>query len=90
VKTGDVSLAFEGSKKNPMYTAAFSGDGRWLAAVGDDRRLRVWRTNDLHLASEEKVSPKALYAAAFFPDQQQVAVAGENGIIYLIAMDSGR
>lgn len=90
VKTGDVSLALEGSKKSPTYTAAFSGDGRWLAAVGDDRRLRVWRTNDLHLVSEEKVASKALYAVAFFPDQRRVAVAGENGTIYIIAIDSGR
>lgn len=84
VKTGGASVIHEGSKKDPVYAATFSTDGRRLAAVGDDRRLRVWRTTDLHLESEQRVSRNALYAAAFLPRLDRVAVAGEDGKVYLI------
>lgn len=84
VKTGRASVIHEGSKKDPVYAATFSPDGRRLAAVGDDRRLRVWRTPDMHLEWEQRVSRNALYAVAFLPRLDRVAVAGEDGRVYLI------
>jgi WD40 repeat protein len=84
VQTGDVALLFDGTKKNPVYAVAFSCDGCRLAAVGDDRRLRIWRTNDWRLTWEKKVSPCALYAVTFLPDQASAAVAGEDGTVYTV------
>jgi WD40 repeat protein len=84
VKTGRASVINDGDKKDPVYAATFSPDGHRFAAVGDDRRLRVWRTTDLHLESEQRVSRNALYAVAFLPRLDRVAVAGEDDRVYLI------
>jgi WD40 repeat protein len=63
---------------------AFALDGKYLAAVGDDGHLRVWRTEDWALDTETRVCKLPLYAVAFPPGQSLVATAGEDGKIYLI------
>ena len=53
-------------RKDPLYAVAYSPDGQWLAAVGDDRRLRsVRRVADYELVREERLSSEALFAVAF-------------------------
>jgi len=84
IKTGDATLVFDGSKRNPSYATTYSSDGRTLAAVSDDHRLRIWRTADLHLQSQTKISRSALYAVDFSPISGLAAVAGEDGKVYLI------
>ena len=64
---------------------AFSGDGQTLAAVGDDHRLRCWNVEEFRLESDREMTSRALYAVAFAPGQPHILVAGEGGIVYLIA-----
>ncbi len=84
VATGQATEVYAGGKKNPLYAVAFALDGKSLAAVGDDGRLRMWRTKDWNLEVETRISKLPLYAVAFPPGQPLVVTAGEDGKVYLI------
>jgi WD40 repeat protein len=73
-----------------VYAVAFSRDGRRLAAVGDDRRLRIWTADGWRLIWEEQAAGGALYAVTIFPDQATLAVAGEDGTVYAVPTGSIR
>jgi WD40 repeat protein len=61
----------------------FSPDGRWLAAAGDDRRLRVWHGGDFRLMSEQLLARDALFAVVFAPDQRYLVVGGADTSTYV-------
>ena len=50
----------------------------------------IWRATDLHLESQQQVTRNALYAVAFAPDRGLVAVAGEDGRVFLIDKGDSR
>lgn len=79
LKSGRSETVFESARKDPVYGVTFSDDGFWLGATGDDYHVRLWRTSDMEMTLEEKVSGKSLYAIAISPDQNQFFVAGEEG-----------
>jgi hypothetical protein len=83
-------LVETGTRTGPCDALAFSGDGKALLAVGDDKVVRVWPVADGKLALDDARALRwmiyreqrgAIYALALSPEreQRQVAIAG-NGI----------
>jgi hypothetical protein len=56
---------------------AFSPDGRWLATVGMDRRLRIYNLFNGNLAWDA-LCPAGLLCVAFSPEGKSVVVGGED------------
>ena len=84
VASGNSVKVIRGKPMNPIYGVTYSPGGEYLAAVGDECCLRIWRTDDFSPEAPRKLSPKALYAVAFSPDQKLVMAAGEDGKIYQV------
>jgi hypothetical protein len=57
----------------PAYDVAFSPDGRWLAAAGDDGAVRVWSTADWAGPRVLRGHDDAVIALAFDPDGRLLA-----------------
>jgi RNA polymerase sigma factor (sigma-70 family) len=75
-----------------IYQAAFSPDGKRLAAGGgiQDRTVRVW---DVATGKELVRIPGPegwVRPVAFSPDGKTLAVGGQNGIIVLLDPDTGK
>ena len=83
VATGQVLKTFTPKRKDPFYTVAFSADGKSLAAVGDDRSLRLLDLPELSERWVKELSDYPLYALAYHPVTKAPAVAGEDGNLYL-------
>lgn len=67
---------------SPVSTPRFSPDGRWLAAIGDDLRVRVWETatdpyGELSIMVDAALASAARHAAdpRCSPEQRAVAEA---------------
>jgi serine/threonine protein kinase len=65
-----------------VKSLAFSPDGRWLAAVGLDRRVRLYNLFNGNLAWDTRTDA-GLLSVVFSPDGQSLAVGSEDRRVYL-------
>ena len=65
---------------NAVYGVAFSPDGQWLAAGGDDEEVIVWKTNDWDNKKILKGHIGRIRAVAFNPmgTEYWLASAGDD------------
>jgi WD40 repeat protein len=66
LQTGKVVRLLRGGPKQRVWTAAFSRDGKWVVATGEDRTVRVWNI---------KTGRPAVTLAPFAQPVSTVAVA---------------
>jgi hypothetical protein len=78
--TGRLARWFDGADK-PVVTMAFSPDGRWLAASGMDRVIRLWDARTGHLKASVEGHRGNVPGLAFAPDGKRFASAGDDGTL---------
>lgn len=72
-----------GTNGVPALGLTFSPDGRWLASVGEDSRLRIWPIADSKAHPIEIPTPSPGQSVAFHPTKDFVAVACQGGQVLL-------
>jgi serine/threonine protein kinase/WD40 repeat protein len=75
-----------------VYDAAFSPDGKWIAAVGGDRRARVWSAATGQLVAELDGHGGDVLAVAFDPraEVDRVVTCADDGRVRVFEATSGR
>ena len=75
-----------------VYEAAFSPDGRWIAAVGGERRARVWSASTGALVAELDGHGGDVLAVAFDPRAAaaRVVTTADDGRVRLFEAPSGK
>ncbi|KAF1739192.1 Vegetative incompatibility protein HET-E-1 [Beauveria bassiana] len=77
-----------------VFCVAFSPDGKFLAAGGNDRRLRIWRRDgDGGTKSPEYTGERAdatITGAVYSDDGNKVITVSENGSIAVWALENDR
>jgi WD40 repeat protein len=68
---------------------AFAPDGL-LLACGEDGWVEVWSADGAHRLHTFRPTRSSLYALAVAPDGREMAVAGQDGIIRLLELESGK
>ena len=84
--TGECKRVLEGHTSS-VNSAAYSPDSREIVSASADKTIKVWNADD----SREVYSyslPSPCYAASFSPDGRTIAVACDDGNIYLIDFPS--
>ena len=71
------------------WEARFSPDGRFLAAVGDDTRVRVWDADTWKLRQELIGHDRSVVRLAWHPSGKCLASAGYEGTIRLWDIERG-
>lgn len=81
--TGELLRVFATDSQTPLYAVAYNG--QQIAAVGFDGQVSLWEVADDNAVTvfAPEAMAASLFAVAFSPDAQFLAVAGETGVIYL-------
>ncbi len=74
----------------PVYSVAFSGDGRRLASTGRDRTVRIWDVAAAKCVAVLIGHTDEVFAAVFHPDGHRLASAGRDGAIWLWDLETGQ
>jgi WD40 repeat protein len=89
--SGECQRRFEGPS-NPVRSAVFSPDGRWVACSSDDGAVFVWDAATAALLWKfQLTSPRGgIGDIAISPDGRRVATANANGTVYVLRLESAR
>src|SRR5262249_13936130 len=71
------------SKAHGVHCAVFSGDGRFLATAGIDRRIRVWETVTGSVAQTHEGHESQVHCLAFAADGRMLASGSEDTTVLL-------
>jgi eukaryotic-like serine/threonine-protein kinase len=74
----------------PVYSVAFSPDGRRLASASSDRSVRVWNLDTGDCVSVVQGHTDEVLAVAFHPDGARLASAGRDRAVWLWDLATGQ
>lgn len=88
---GQESLLVRTIKRGPgiIYSAAFSPDGKYLAAGGVVNTLEIWNAEDGSLVRTLKGHKNFINSVAFSPDGKLLASASEDNTVKLWNVEDG-
>jgi len=66
--------------KAPVYTTAYSADGRWLVSAGADGQIRLWNVAAGKLVDQAE-TPQAVNSAAFSVAGDLLVTGGDDGLV---------
>jgi WD40 repeat protein len=92
LKPGPLSLKFDADRRQLVTAAAFSADGRLLAAAGQNGRIRLWDARGGTPAGEPLVvsGGGSVSDLAFAPDGKVLAAACSDGKVRRWEMPAGK
>jgi WD40 repeat protein/serine/threonine protein kinase len=79
VASGQILRTLAGHK-GYFYTLAFSPDGKWLAAGGDDALVKIWDTGTGREALVLKNQGRLVLGVAFSPDSKRLAATSREDV----------
>src|SRR5262249_34017709 len=82
-------IHIEGPDRSPLKAVAVSGDGRWVAAGGDRRRVHVWSTDRGDVAGEILDITGRVESLAFTPDASGIVCGTSKNRLELFDRGSG-
>ncbi len=83
VDSGEPSTVYSGARGD-IYRVLYNNDGSQLMAVTYAANLAIWKTADGKLHYQTDLPGRTTYGAAWSPNTQQIAIAAEDGNVYLI------
>ncbi len=66
---------------NPVGDVALSHDGRLMAALGTDRVIRVWETQEMQLIRTLSLDVGRFHSIEFYPTTQQLVSGSSDGFV---------
>lgn len=88
-ETGELVHLLAGPSRQ-LRCAALSPDGRWAAAGDPVGRMTLWSVADERVAAVWQQHTDLIMAAAFSPDSEAIATAGDDGTVRVVAIGSLR
>src|SRR5262245_8196347 len=73
-----------------VYGVAFSPDGRRIASVGKDRRVKIWDSKTARIIQEFRAHEGAACSVIFHPDGRYFATAGADRLVKVWDLEDTR
>lgn len=86
---GKLLQSIANAHTQPIRNVVFSPDGKWLASVSDDKTIKLWNAAGKPIRTLA-VQSKALNAATFSPNNQQLVTTDAAGTIHIWQVSSGK